>query len=458
MGSPRSHVFLGETQTATLDIGRILDEGRWSAYQRFLVFLTALAIIFDGVDIQLLAISIPSIMKDWSVQRSAFAPILAIGLFGMMIGGALAGIAGDKLGRKVALTGSVLLFGAMTIAISMVSSLTALGVIRFIAGLGLGGALPNAAALASEFVPKRHRPFAVTLTIVCIPLGGTLAGSVAIQILPTLGWRTLFLIGGILPVATAVLLMALLPESPRFLAQRRERWPELAKILKRTGHSVPLAAQFTDVHEQTQGRASIGTLFTPEFRRDTVALWGSFFSCLLAVYLGLNWVPSMLTGAGLSPTVGSAGITAFNMGGVVGAILGALAFARLGSKPTMLTMSAGAILGAFILRGMVITPESETGPIIAMLGITGGLINAVQTTMYALAAQVYPTVVRATGVGSAMSIGRSGAILSSYTGSWALGVGGTSLFFLLIGMSMTVCFITLALICLLYTSPSPRDS
>jgi AAHS family 4-hydroxybenzoate transporter-like MFS transporter len=406
--------------------------------------LTALAIIFDGVDIQLLAISIPSIMQDWSVQRSAFAPILALGLFGMMIGGALAGIAGDKLGRKVALTGSVLLFAIMTIAISMVSSLSALGVIRFIAGLGLGGALPNAAALASEFVPKRHRPFAVTLTIVCVPLGGTIAGSVAIQVLPTLGWRALFLIGGVLPVIVAAVLMILLPESPRFLAQRRERWPELVKTLTRAGYSVPPNVQFTDVHEQGRERTNVGTLLTSEFRRDTVALWGSFFSCLLAVYLGLNWVPSMLTGAGLSATVGSAGITAFNMGGVAGAIIGALAFARLGSRPTMLTMSAGAILGAFILRGMVIAADSDTAPIIAMLGVTGGLINAVQTTMYALAAQVYPTVVRATGVGSAMAIGRSGAILSSYIGAWALGAGGTSLFFLLIGSSMTVCFFSLA--------------
>jgi AAHS family 4-hydroxybenzoate transporter-like MFS transporter len=385
-------------------------------------------------------------MKDWSVQRSAFAPILALGLFGMMIGGALAGIVGDKLGRKVALIGSVLLFAVMTIAISMVSSLSALGLIRFIAGLGLGGALPNAAALASEFVPQRHRPFAVTLTIVCIPLGGTLAGTVAIQILPTLGWRALFVSGGILPVLAAVTLIALLPESPRFLAQRRERWPELVKTLKRTGYAVPADAQFTDVHEQANQRANVGTLFRPEFRRDTVALWCSFFSCLLAVYLGLNWVPSMLTGAGLSPTVGSAGITAFNMGGVVGAIMGALAFARLGSKPTMLAMSAGAIIGAFILRGMVIAAESDTAPIIGMLGVTGGLINAVQTTMYALAAQIYPTVVRATGVGSAMAIGRSGAILSSYIGAWALGAGGTSLFFLLIGSSMTICFIALAFI------------
>src|SRR5262245_40090830 len=203
------------SQTSSLDIGRIRDEARWSGYQRFIVFLTGLAIIFDGVDNQLLSISIPSIMRDWSVQRSAFATTLALGLFGMMIGAAIAGLIGDRVGRKTALIGSVLLFAAMTLSISMVSGLASLGLLRFISGLGLGGALPNAAALASEFVPKRYRAIGVTLTIVCIPLGGTIAGSVAIHILPAFGWRALFLIGGILPAAVAVLLMILLPESPR---------------------------------------------------------------------------------------------------------------------------------------------------------------------------------------------------------------------------------------------------
>ena len=432
------------SQTSSLDIGHILDEGRWSGYQRFIVFLTALAIIFDGVDNQLLSISIPSIMRDWSVQRSAFATTLALGLFGMMIGAAIAGLVGDRVGRKAALIGSVLLFAAMTLSISMVSGLASLGLLRFISGLGLGGALPNAAALASEFVPKRYRAIGVTRTIVCIPLGGTIAGSVAIHILPAFGWRALFLIGGMLPVAVAVLLMILLPESPRFLARRPNRWPELLKTLQRSGHRLPPDSQFIDTTANVHSNPGVGTLFTNEFRRDTLALWGSFFSCLLAVYLGLNWVPSMLTGAGFSPTLGSAGITAFNIGGVAGAIIGALAFARLGSKLTMLTMAGGSIIGATVLATMTIAATSDTLRLMTMLGITGGLINAVQTTMYALAAQVYPTIVRATGVGSAMAVGRSGAVLSTYAGAWALAAGGSSLFFIIMAVSMLSCFVALA--------------
>jgi AAHS family 4-hydroxybenzoate transporter-like MFS transporter len=144
----------------------------------------------------------------------------------------------------------------------------------------------------------------------------------------------------------------------------------------------------------------------------------------------------MLTGAGLPPSVGSTGITVFNLGGVAGAILGALAFARIGSRWTMLALALGAAASAAAMRELSIGPGGSTTTLISMLGLTGGLINAVQTTMYALAAQVYPTAVRATGVGTAVAIGRSGAILSSYVGSAALDAGGAPMFFLVIALAM----------------------
>jgi AAHS family 4-hydroxybenzoate transporter-like MFS transporter len=184
----------------------------------------------------------------------------------------------------------------------------------------------------------------------------------------------------------------------------------------------------------------------PGFRRDTLALWGAFFSCLLAVYLGFNWVPSLLTGAGLSPTVGSAGITAFNFGGVGGAILGAWAFTRVGSRLTMTVMAGGAAAGALVLQSRTITATSDTTTLIALLGLTGGLINAVQATMFALAAQIYPTKVRATGVGAAMSVGRLGAILSTYAGAWTLEAGGAALFFGLLAGAMVSTGLALALV------------
>ncbi|HXW05248.1 MAG TPA: MFS transporter [Vicinamibacterales bacterium] len=428
----------------TLDIGHLLDEGRWSRPQKFFVFLTALAIVFDGVDNQLLGAALPALMREWSLGRGAFAPALASGMIGMMIGGAIAGVVGDRVGRRLALIGSVLVFGVLTLAAAFVDSVAALGVLRFLAGLGLGGAMPNAAALASEFVPWRHRPFAVTLTIVCVPLGGTLAALLAGQVLPVLGWRMLFMVGGLLPLALAVLLWTALPESPRYLVRDRARWPELHRLLRRIGHPAPEHAEFADPAERSAARASLPALFTPDLRGDTLALWGAFFSCLLAVYTAFNWVPAMMTGAGLDLSVASNGLAAFNLGGVAGAILGGLVIARIGSRPTMLAMTAGAIAGCVGLASMSITAGAAHLPIIVMLGLTGGLINAVQTTMYALATHVYPTSVRATGVGTAVAVGRSGGVLSTYTGAWALEAGGSSAFFGSIAAAMAIVFACLA--------------
>src|SRR4029079_239637 len=139
---------------------------------------------------------------------------------------------------------SVLAFAFPTLAIAAAEGVVVLSLLRFLAGLGLGGAMPNAAALASEYVPRRQRPFAVTLTIVCIPLGGTLAALLSGQVLPVYGWRTLFIIGGIIPIALAIVLFKVLPESPQFLAMRRERWPELIRMLRRIGRQVPGNATF----------------------------------------------------------------------------------------------------------------------------------------------------------------------------------------------------------------------
>jgi MFS transporter, AAHS family, 4-hydroxybenzoate transporter len=427
----------------TIDVGALLDEGHWSAYQKLLVLATALAIILDGFDNQVLGAAVPALMREWDLPRAAFAPVLTSGMAGMMIGGAIGGLVGDRLGRRVALLASVASFGILTILVSVADGILTLGALRFFAGLGLGGAMPNAAALSSEYVPRRHRPFAVTLTIVCIPLGGTLAGIVGAQILPRLGWRALFLVGGILPLVLSAVLWKVLPESPRYLARHRTRWSELSALLRRLGHRIDTDAVFIDGSEKAIGRASARELLLPELRRDTLALCASFFFCLLSVYIGTNWVPSLLTGAGFDVGVASSGLAAFNLGGVVGAILGALLIVRLGSRITMLTMTAGAIAGSITLAAMPIAAQSAFA-VLAMLAWTGGLINAVQTTMYALAAHVYPTGIRATGVGTAVAVGRIGGVLSPYAGSWALEAGGAPRLFSLIAVTMSLVFVALA--------------
>jgi MFS transporter, AAHS family, 4-hydroxybenzoate transporter len=434
------------TNGQAIDIGRLIDESAWGSRQKFFVFLTALTIVFDGIDNQLLGVTAPAMMREWSLPRSAFAPVLASGLIGMMIGGAVAGMIGDRLGRRFALIGSVIVFGVLTAAVAIVDGLWLLGALRFLAGLGLGGAMPNAAALASEYVPRRHRPFAITLTIVCVPLGGTLAAFVSGYLMPLVGWRALFGLGGSVSLVVALVLMRFLPESPRFLSRHPDRWPELTRILRQIGHDIPAGSAFVDLTEKTLEKPSIRSLFTPEFRRDTVAVWGAMFACMLSVYTAFNWVPTMLDGAGLSMSVASNGLAAFNLGGVAGAICGGFIIARIGSRPTMLSMSAGAIAGALVLAMMPIAATSAALPIVVMLGFTGALINAIQTTLYALAAHVYPTAVRATGVGTAVAFGRVGGVLSTFAGAWALEIGGSAAFFGLMATSMAGVLLCLSIV------------
>jgi MFS transporter, AAHS family, 4-hydroxybenzoate transporter len=328
-------------------------------------------------------------------------------------------------------------------AIAGVDGLTSLGVLRFVAGIGLGGAIPIAATLSAEYVPAAQRPLAVTLAIVCVPLGGTLAGLFAIPALAALGWRGTFALGGLLPVVVVLLLVRALPESPRFLARHPRRWLELTRLLRAMGHDVDAAASFEDRRDTGGKPMAFRELFGSELRRDTIALWVAFLSCLLAVYLAFSWLPSLLTGAGLSGEVASAGLTAFNLGGVVGAIAGGALIRRFGSRSTMLTMAAGASAGAMVMSTMSL---NDATAVLLMLTWTGGLINAVQTTMFALAANVYPTVIRATGVGTASAIGRTGAILSGYAGPWALELRGSQSYFALMATTLAVTFIALAAI------------
>ena len=434
----------------TVDVGAVLDEGRWTPYQKLLILGTALTIVLDGVDNQLLPNAVPFIAPEWGYKDGApFRPALATGPFGMMIGGLLGGVLGDRYGRRTALLGSVIAFAVLTVAIAFVDSVFALGVLRFIAGIGLGGAMPNAATLASEYVPRRQRPFAVTLTIVCIPLGGFAASSMAAWVGPTYGWRSLFIIGGLVPVVLAAVLWKVLPESPRYLASQRARWPELARLMRRMGHDVPDDAMFVEARgsaEAPQAKPTIGELFAPRFLRDTTGLFASFFFCLMVNYVAIQLVPSMLRDAGkFSPAAAAGGLQWVNVGGVIGAVLGALVIQRLGSRLTMLGMSAAAIVCSMIMAGMRLDPTDAMGLMLMFL-VTGGLLNAVQTTMYALAAHVYPTEIRSTGVGTAVAFGRIGNVLAVYVGGYALDQGGPPGYFTCWAILMGLVFISLAIV------------
>jgi len=421
-----------------VDIAELLDGGSWSRYQKLLIVLAALAIIFDGFDIQILGFAIPSLIREWHVARADFGPVLAMGLAGMAIGGALAGQCGDRWGRRAALIGSVTVFGLATIGTAFIHGFAGLTALRFLTGMGTGGAVPNASALAAEFAPRRWRPTAVKLTIVCVPLGGMVGGLLAAWVLPRFGWRGLYAIGGALPLLFAVIMWGFLAESPRFLARRPSRWPQLARLLSRMGHATPTGSRFEDSTESANGnRTSLRALFSPVLAQETSGLWLAFFFCLGSIYLVFGWLPELLTSRGLNVATASSGLALYNFGGVMGVLMWAGLVAQFGSRGPLLW---GALAGAASAVVFLVIPIQASGDHVALmacLGINGLLVNALQTSMYALAAHVYPTSVRATGVAYAATLGRTGGLVSSLTGASFIQAGGAYWWALAISMLFT---------------------
>ena len=428
----------------TVDVAALLDAGSWSTYQKLMTVLVALAVIFDGFDIQILGFAIPSLIREWHAARTTFGPVLAVGLAGMAVGGPLAGYCGDRFGRRTALIGCVIAFGLATVATALVHGFTGLTLLRFVTGMGTGGALPNASALAAEFAPLRRRATAVKLTLICFPLGGMLGGLLAAQVLPKFGWRGLYAIGGGLPLLLAVALWAILAESPRFLARRPALWPRLARVLTRMGHATPSGAFFEDRAERgSTERASLRTLFGPGFARDTAGLWIAFFSCLGSVYLIFGWLPALLTARGLSLATASTGLAVYNLGGVLGVLVWAMLVTIFGSRGPLLSGALACAGSALALLLVPIQAHGDHVLLIACLGINGLLANAVQTSMYALAAHVYPTSVRATGVAYAATIGRVGGLLSSLLGAFVIQAGAKT-YWSVLAIAMVCAFAGLA--------------
>ncbi|HEY4355242.1 MAG TPA: MFS transporter [Acidobacteriaceae bacterium] len=414
--------------TAHPDLGSILDNGPWTNRQKAISALTASALIFDGLDIQIVGFAIPAISQSWHIAKSMFASVLAAGLFGVALGSVLGGLEGDHIGRRPALILNVFLFAAATLGMAGAHSLTHLFLLRFVAGLGIGGALPNGATLTAEYTPLNHRPLATTLTIVCVPLGGVVAGIFATSLLTAHSWRVLFLVAGLLPLLHGCLLLFLLPESPRFLAQNPANAVRLANVLASIQRPVDVSQFFL---AERPPRASPRELFRGTLARDTFALWASFFFCLLSVYLAFNWLPSILLNAHFTGKEASQALTLYNFGGIFGAVGVGWSIGRLGSRFPMSLSALVAILSAIVTTWLFHGTGSSHAALVTLICVQGIAVNAVQTTLYALATHIYTTTIRSTGVAFALAVGRGGAIISSYLGASLLSFHTSSYFILL---------------------------
>jgi AAHS family 4-hydroxybenzoate transporter-like MFS transporter len=426
------------------DVSRAIDDGRLTLVQKATYLLAALAIIIDGFDGQMIGYAIPLIMQEWGTTRAAFSVAVASGLAGMAIGSLSAGVLADQFGRKPVLIASILLFGTSTLLIGLSNDVFGIALIRFFAGLGIGAALPAATTLTAEFIPLRLRTMAVTTAIVCYPAGGMLAGLAAANILPQHGWRVFFYVGGAMAITFAVVLIFTLRESPKYLSRQPSRWEELRALMQAMSHEVAQVRQFTDGLITHARRGHVAELFRAGRAFDTSWLWLAFFMIQLSIYSAYSWLPTMLTTEGLSPALSGMGLTAYNFGGIFGAVLCAAAINRFGSRGPMVFWAAMSAVTAFGLKMVNITATPET--FLWGLGLHGLFVTALQCAMFALCAHIYPTEIRTTGAATAMAFGRVGAFVSAFAGAAMITAGGSNAYLNLLGGSMVVTMLGLAML------------
>src|SRR5262245_21513247 len=393
-------------------------------------------------------------MSEFDVDKKALGWVLAAALVGMSVGSFTLGPAGDRYGRRPIIVVSGLLFGLATALAATSQTLWQLTLWRLITGIGLGGALPNAAALMAEFAPQRWRSMLIAVTIVGVPIGGMIGAEIAAQIIPAHGWRTMFVIAGVLPLLSIAAMYFLLPESPRYLASRTGCERELAALLNRYSGTQSYSH---DDHYETGlfgaagKRPGIGALFADLYRRDTVALWIIFGTNLFSVYTFFSWTPVILKSLGLADATAIRGSLVYNLAGTIGTFLSAWAISRIGSRRPLITNVLIGMAGLFWLWHVTSTAgASGVAPGVAALmigfSLAGFGINAPQVGAYTVAAHVYATDTRSTGVGAAAGLGRIGGILSALMGGLLMAWFGGPGFFVSLSVVIALTLMGILLV------------
>ncbi len=427
-----------------IEIAGLIDESPLGRNQLLVLALVGLAVIMDGLDNRLLPLAIPPLLKEWDVTREAFALATSVGLAGMVLGTTLGGMVGDRIGRRPTIVASVLTFGIFTACHALINDMTAMIALRFLAGLGLGALMPSAAAMFAEISPRRRRTLVVTVGMVCVPIGGVLSGLLGAAVLPTMGWRALFAIGGLVAVLIGVIMFFGLPESPRYLArsgQDRDQ-DRLRRMLVWIG-ARPGPGRIVDRSEVSAAQAAFRELLGKRFRLDTIGLWGAFFFALMVLYMESQWMPTILTDNGYGIEVASIASSCLAFGGMFASVFGVYALARLGSRSALMGMAAGAIALTLGLTQFPMNPAASPLPLLALLTLVGFLVGGLQIMIYPVATHVYPTSLRSTGIGWAVGVGRIGSVISPFVATAALAAGGYRLFFVAMAVGMGGVFLSL---------------
>jgi AAHS family benzoate transporter-like MFS transporter len=402
-----------------INLHKLADDARFNRFHGLVLFWCALIIVFDGYDLAVIGIALPSIMKNMGVDPTHAGFMVSSALFGMMFGAIFLGTIADRIGRRWAISICVALFSVFTAAAGLAKDPVTFGILRFLAGLGIGGVMPNVVAHMTEYSPKKIRATLVTLMFSGYAVGGLVAAVLGKGLIESYGWQSVFFAAG-LPVLLIPVIMKSLPESmPFLLAKGRDE--ELRQIASRLEPSLKAEKtdRFTVPAEDKADSAPIAHLFHEGRGFSTVMFWVAFFMCLFMVYALSSWLTKLMASAGYS--LGSAlnFVLALNFGAIIGAVGGGWLADRFHIKYVLAGMYALAAVSITLLGY-----KMPTAALFIVVGLAGASTIGTQIVANAYTGQFYPMAIRGTGLGWALGIGRSGAIVAP------IGIG------MLVGMNL----------------------
>lgn len=399
------------SKTADVDVQTFINEHPFSRFQWFIFALCFLIVLLDGFDTAAIGYIAPSLMQEWGVTKPDLAPVLSAALFGLAAGALSSGPLADRLGRRLVLNASVLVFAVACLASAFAADLQSLTAWRFVTGLGLGAAMPNAVTLISEYCPAKRRALLTNAMFSGFPLGAALGGFLAAWMIPQFGWRSVLVLGGVLPAVLLVLMLLWLPESVRYMVAKGMPAERVRAVLGRISAAAASARSFhlTEVRAVAEGKQGLGVVLSRSYAVGTLMLWLAYFMGLVIFYALINWMPILFKDAGLEPRTATLVAALFPLGGC-GAIFFGWLMDRFNANRIIAVgyaLTAAAIYAIGQMAGNV-------GALVLVVFVAGTIMNTAQVSMPALAAGFYPTQGRATGVAWMLGIGRFGGIAGSF--------------------------------------------
>jgi AAHS family 4-hydroxybenzoate transporter-like MFS transporter len=403
---------------AIVDVTAVLDRQKITGFNVMLVVLAFLVMMTDGYDLGAAAFAGPGLIKEWGLRGPELGILLSSSLAAGLFGPPLLGYLADRFGRKRIIVAGAFAFGLFSLAAVATASLNQLVITRILAGVALAGTLPIMVSLINEFAPKNARATMVILMFSGVTFGGGLPGLIAAKFMAVHGWRILFWVGGLAPLAVAAVLLFALPESVKYLTLQPARRDELVALLQRLDPALQIgpATRFIISGEENKGRFSLSALLKGPLATLTPLYWASNLLCLMVFYFINQWMPTVLSSSGVSVEQAAIATALFQFGGTVAGLLSMRFLDRIGFLPVPILFACGipVVIGIGI-------PGLPPAVLIALVAFAGFCLLGLQFGNIATEANIYPTYIRAWGIGSNFAVARIGGALGPLLGGMAFG-------------------------------------